>query len=150
MHLKRRQYQSAFAYLQPEIAEAYAAAFAGASPPPGAAIRLRSERIKLQGLTGTDHSSPVLNTAGLIAFELLHAATAAIPPGMKLNLSEVIIEEDELRFAGQTTSHEAAGDWVSALNQAGTLTAEPPRTKLRPDKTVDFRIRATRATTNGT
>lgn len=150
MHLNRRQYQSAVADLQPEIAEAYRAAFGGASPPPGAALRLRSERIKLQGLTGTDHLSPVLNTAGPIAFELLHAATAAIPPGMKLNLSEVIIEEDELRFAGQTTSHEAAGEWVSALNQAGTLTAEPPRTKLRRDKTVDFRIRATRATTDGT
>lgn len=148
LHSRAQEFRTATADLRPLMSEMYGNVFPGAALQPGAALRVRSERIKLEGLTGSVEVDPAGGPSNLVSFELLHAVTAGIPAAMKLNLSEVIIDEDGIRLAGQTTSHEAAGELVRSLNEAAGVRADPPRTKLRPDKTVDFRIAARKAVGN--
>lgn len=129
----------------------YVQAFPGQAPPPEAALRLRSERIKLEGLTDRgDTKSDIQSGNGLQLFELMHDILNQIPGDLKIAISEVLLDERTVSFTGRTTSHGQAGRLVSALNQIPAISAEPPNTKLRKDKTVDFRInaRVQRAPTN--
>jgi hypothetical protein len=117
----------------------YASAFPGQPVPPGAALRLRSERLKLAALTGPADLASKPEDA-LATLQILHAVNTHIPENMKLFINEIVLEPDELHLAGQTTSHDAAGLLVKSLNQSPGLEADPPRTKLRPDKTTDIRL----------
>lgn len=123
--------------------EIYAQAFPGQTPPPEAALRLRSERIKLEGLTHQgDEKTEIRSGNGLQLFELMHEILNQLPDDLKIAISEILLDERALSFKGRTTSHGQAGKLVHALNQIPTISAEPPNTKLRKDQTVDFRINA--------
>jgi hypothetical protein len=137
-------YERAAAALRPERDRIYASVFPGATPPPGAALRVQSERIKLSGLTEEGGPALPAQTSGLAALEVLHTVSASIPEQMRLFVQEIVLEPGEVRLSGLTTSHEAAGEFVQAMNKLSDLEVEPPRTKLRPDKTVDFRMTARR------
>ena len=127
--------------LQSEI---YQAVFPG-SVVPAAAMRLRSERIKLEGMTNQrGEGKDNLNTSGLVAFELLHEVMVRVPDNMKLFVQQIELDARGIRLSGQTTSHSAAGDLVKAIGNVQGMAVDPPRTKLRKDGTVDFRIRATK------
>lgn len=131
------------ASLQPIRNEIYMQAFPGQLPPPEAALRLRAERIKLEGLTDRGGSKTDVHSGdGLELFEIMHDILEQLPSDLKLSISEVLLDERTLSFTGRTTSHGKAGEVVHALNQIPSITAEPPNTKLRKDKTVDFRINA--------
>ena len=82
--------------------------------------------------------------SGLASLELLHTITANVPPKTKLHVDEVLLDEAGVRVSGQTTSHNAAGEIVQRLNTVAGLAVDPPRTKLRRDKTVDFRLHVRR------
>ncbi|MGD2111015.1 MAG: hypothetical protein PVI86_16685 [Phycisphaerae bacterium] len=128
----------------------YGQAFPGEPAPPGAALRLRSECIKLEGLTErTVIETSDLRPNSLGTFDLLHDVTSAIPANLRLYVNEILVDDRGIRLAGQTTSHAAAGELVQQLNAIEKLVVDPPRTKLRKDQTVDFRIRAERQTDDG-
>lgn len=121
----------------------YSQAFPGQKPPPEAALRLKSERIKLEGLTDRgDEKTEFQSGNGLQLFELMHDILNKIPDDVKLAISEILLDERTVSFTGRTTSHGQAGQLVRALNQLPAISAEPPNTKLRKDHTVDFRINA--------
>ncbi len=128
-------------------ADIYRQAFPDQPIPPGASLRLQSERIKLEGLTETATGrGNSIDLNGLAAFELLQQAVARIPSGLKLHVTEIGVNHSALRISGQTTSHSAAGELVQQLNQIPMLAVDPPRTKLRKDRTVEFKIHARRLT----
>jgi hypothetical protein len=143
--LQNHKYGKSFDQLNALRADVYAGVFPGVPTPAGAAFRLRSECIKLEGLT---QQGPIersdLTPDSLQAFDLLHDVTVAIPAELKLYVTEISLDDGGIRLAGQTTSHAAAGDLVRRLNAVPGIAVHPPRTKLRKDHTVDFRIRATR------
>ncbi len=119
--------------------------------PYGAALRLQSERIGLEATTAGPTDTPAtawLHRSGLDAFTTLHEVTSRIPSGLKLYVNEIQLDDVGITLSGQTTSHGAAGDIVRELNELTTLSVDPPRTKRRQDKTVDFRIRAVRTEDN--
>ena len=121
----------------------YLQAFPGLTPPPEAALRLRSERIKLEGLTDRgDKKTDIQWGNGLRLFELMHDILNQLPDDLKLAISEILLDERTVSFTGRTTSHGQAGQLVHALNQIPAISADPPNTKLRKDHTVDFRINA--------
>ncbi len=122
-------------------AQIYQSVFPSTALPSGAALRVRSERIRLAGLTRTGEvrgESPVHHD--LETFDLLHQLTASIPPHVRLHVNEIEIDAEGIRVAGQAAAHAAAGEWVQEINRSASLRADPPRTNLRKDGTVDFRI----------
>jgi hypothetical protein len=129
--------------------QAYQRVFPGAPAQAGAALRLRSERIKLEGLTKSTAASDMPSRSGMEVFRLLHAMTASVPPSVKLNVHEIDVDEGRVRVIGHTTNHTAAGEWVQELNKIGAVQADPPRTTLRKDGTVEFRIHAQKAEEHG-
>ena len=133
--------------LRPLRSAVYAEVYPGESAPPEAALRLRSERIKLEGLTdatGGDGGEP--RRPGSAVLEFMQGVAEHIPAKLKLHVTELMADDESMTVAGRTSSHGAAGDLVQALNRAPGLAAEPPRTKLRKDGTVDFRMTIVRST----
>ena len=136
-------YAAAANELRPLRNQIYQTVFPDADPSPAAALRLRSERIKLEALTDRgDVKARDLSSSALDTFELLHKVMAHIPVDLKVHVNDIVLDDQGIRLAGQTTGHGAAGDLVRQLNKAPGLTVDPPRTKLRKDGTVDFRVRA--------
>jgi hypothetical protein len=145
LRVERTSYAATIDHLTARRTQIYQRAFPEKAVPPGAALRLRSECIKLEGLTErATIETPDLKPSSLETFDLLHDVTAAIPADLKLHVNEIQVDDRGIRLAGQTTSHTAAGKLVQELSAIPSLTVEPPRTKLRKDRTVDFRIRAER------
>ena len=141
------RYNEAVRDLLPLRAGIYENVFPDETPPPTAALRLRSECIKLEGLTERgDSTRPDPNSSGLAAFQLLHIVMANMPASLRLHVREITLDSLGLRFSGQTTGHGVAGDLVQQLNQVPGITVDPARTKMRKDGTVDFLIRVTRNT----
>jgi len=148
-HVEGSRYAAAVETLRHRCGEVYREATASETVPPAAALRLRSERIKLEGLTDTGGAMPDARASGLASLELLHTITAHVPPEVKLHVDEVLLDEAGVRVSGQTTSHNAAGEIVQQLNTVPGLVVDPPRTKLRRDKTVDFRLHVRRQEHDG-
>jgi hypothetical protein len=145
LRIDNRRYETAASELRPLGEAAYTRVFPDAVVPVGASLRLRSERISVEGLTqGSGPGVAAVRDSALETFQLLHAVTANVPPEVKLHVDEITLDSQGLKLAGRTTSHHAAGELVRTLNLNTDLSVAPPRTKLRTDKTVDFSIRATR------
>ena len=137
------QYGHGAEELRPLREQVYADVFPGQSLPPGAALRMRSERIKLEGLTeGARDADQVLKTNGRQPLGLLLLITEHIPPNLKLHVTQIVVDDTNFKIIGQTTDHGAAGHLVQALNEMPGCEVDPPRTKLRKDLTVEFQIRA--------
>lgn len=139
------RYAAAGENLHSEQMQLYQRVFPDSPLPSGSALRLQSERIKLEGLTERDGigESPA-GIGGMEAFALLHELTDRLPRSARLSVEEVVLERDAVRVAGLTTSHQVAGDWVRQLNESPILRADPPRTKLQADATVEFRVQVKR------
>jgi len=145
LRLDNLRHVQAITELGPTRDAIYAEVFPGQAVTSGAALRVESERIKLQGLTSNKQEGDAFAAPRpLEVFELLQSVTAAAPEQLKLFVNELVVDDQGLRLIGQTTSHSAAGDLVQALNRVPSIDVEPPRTKLRNDRTVDFHIHAAR------
>jgi hypothetical protein len=144
VRLENMRYAAAAAELEPMTAALYREVLGDSKVPTGAALRLRSERIRLEGLTQSGDAHQALPATGLGSLQLLHLFAANAPSGVKLDVNEIVLDENGIQVAGQTTSHDAAGELVRTLNQVAGLQVEPPRTKLGSDRTVDFRLNAKR------
>lgn len=136
-------YTDQIATLTATRGEIYQRVYESSSVPPGAALQLRSERIKLEGMTTTDGVDDTLHDRrGLAVIESLAHVIAALPDDVKISVDELVIDASAVELAGRTTAHSHAGRLVQGLNRLSRIAATPPRTKLRTDETVDFRIRA--------
>lgn len=129
--------------LRPKRSEIYAQVYPGETVPPEAALRLRSERIKLEGLTDDGRDTGIKSSDnGLALFSWLSGIVEQISADLKVNVTEILVDRRSVRLSGRTTSHGKAGELVQAINNVPPLAADPPQTKLRQDRTVDFRINA--------
>jgi hypothetical protein len=137
-------YSAAAAAARPVRDAVCAEVFPGVPFTAAAPLLVRSERIKLEGVTERAGGPVRLGLAGLEALDLLGEVVARVPAGMKLDLSEIAVDERVLRLVGRTTSHDAAGALVKSLNAGGRFAGDAPQTKLMGDGTVQFRVVARR------
>lgn len=137
--LERRAADRATAELRATMSDVYAEVFPGKAPPPGAAAVVASHRRTLEGLTGA-RGADAAWSASADPLTVLGQVVAALPGDVKLNVSELAFDAGAVRLAGRTTSHNAAGEIVRAINTVPGLQSDPPQTRLREDDSVDVRI----------
>jgi len=112
--------------------------------PPGSAMRLTSQRMRLEGLTHTG-SSPVLEGVeqGCSPVGLLRDMVAGLPADVRIMLLDATIDARQLTLHGHTTRHRDAELIAEAIGRIEGLTARPPRTTRLKTGGVEFTILAT-------
>ena len=146
LHLETAAQAKAAAALEPIRTQIYQDVFPGEKLTPAASMKMASYRVKLEGLTAdTGHGAGADIAARVDPLVPLIRFVGHIPDSTKLFVDELTVDGSRLRVRGRTLAHEAAGDLVRALNATGYWTVDPPRTKLRSDGTVEFRIQCEEA-----
>ena len=119
----------------------YRTVFDGQPIPPEAALRVASERVRLEGLTGRNRGSERSVTGTLPApLEVLRGFVAALPPETRIYLDEARLDENQLLLRGQTVEHRDAERIAEAVSAAPGVEARPPRTTRIKSGGVEFTI----------
>ncbi len=143
--IQNHTYGRAIGELRSQKQALYATVYPGESVPPSAALRLRSERIKLEGLTnGTKQTAMPGSEHGLHTLALMSDLVRQIPSQVRLRLDELSADDRGMKLVGGTRAHSDAGLLVQAFNELDALAADPPRTKKNKDSTVGFRVQIRR------
>jgi hypothetical protein len=141
--LQRGAHRTHIAAIDQARLDAYREAFAADSLPPGSALRLASERIRLEGMThGKDQAELV--RAGEGPLEALREIVATIPPEVRIMLDEVRLDERQVTLRGKTASHRDAERISEAMGKVSGMRVRPPRTTRLQDGGVEFWIVAMR------
>ncbi len=115
--------------------------------PPGAAMHIASERIRLEGLTLTSAESvPPTGEATPSAVRTLRNVVAALPEDVRVMLLTARIDGTQMNLHGQTAEHRDAERIVEAINTVSGFSARPPRTSRLRTGGVEFSILATTGT----
>lgn len=123
--------------------ETYRRVFDADRLPPGAAMRLASERIRLEGLTSTGRSRVATDPRSRPRpLEVLRNWVANLPSDIRVLLTNARLEGDHMSLRGQTTSHRDAERIVEAVNTIPGLQARSPRTARLETGGVEYSITA--------
>lgn len=145
LHLDKRAYTGALRSHRSVRDEIYQSVFPDSEVPPAAALRLRSERIKLEGLTeNVPADTASLGFSSMQVLYLLREVTSRVPDDLRLRLDELLVDPKTVRISGKTSSHSEAGRLVKSLNSVPDFAFGPPQTRLLADRTVEFRIHGSR------
>lgn len=119
----------------------FAAVFPNEPVPAGVALRLGSERRRLEGLT-----TPTLGTPGAEgdALELLRLLVRSIPGDLRLTLQEIRIDGNDVTLRGLTRDPGQAERLVQSLGPACGLQMNPPRTDRVREGGTQFLAQASR------
>jgi hypothetical protein len=122
--------------------DVYARLFPGQPAPTGVALRLASERRRLEGLTLADDSGQLERVDAL---ETLRAVVAALPTDLRLDLQEIRIEGADLMIRGRTRDHQQAERLAAAIDAVDDVHCAAPRTDRHRAGGVQFFMHAQRA-----
>ncbi|MEK6677212.1 MAG: hypothetical protein AABZ47_16360 [Planctomycetota bacterium] len=111
--------------------------------PPAAALRLASERLRLEGLTQA--KAPLPNTKTSSPLDGFRDFVAALPDDVRVMLLDARLDETQWTLRGQTVEHRDAERIVETLTAHAGLSAKPPRTTRLPSGGVEFTVVATGA-----
>jgi len=151
-HRQRTAVSDAIATMTDTECALYARAFPDRSCPPGIALRVASERIRLEGLTrrargsGDDASLPDGNA--LLA--ALRDLVAAIPTEVRLFVQDLRLDEGHLSLRGTAKTHAEAERIAKALRTVDGVTPSPPRSDTRREGGVNFSLHARRGPDDST
>ncbi len=110
---------------------------------PEAALRLASERVRLEGLTRRTKETPTPLRPGLPPpLDMLRQLAAALPSDVRIMLTDARVDESQLVLRGQTVEHRDAERIAEALAAVPGLEARPPRTTRLKSGGVEFSITA--------
>lgn len=109
--------------------------------PAGVALRLSSERRRLEGLTQITGGS-VASTAN--AIDCLRELVAALPNDLRLSIQELRIDGNDVTLRGVSRDPSQAERLTQALSGSGKLQAESPRTDRTREGGVQFFAHARR------
>lgn len=140
-HWHHRTLLAQLSTIQDEQSSAYRAVFPGSAPPIGAAARLASERLRLEGLTRSPADQSV-DQAPPSALRLLRDAVAALPGDVRIMLQDLRIEGGQLVMHGRTAEHRDAERIVERLATLPQIQTRPPRTSRHADGGVEFSVSA--------
>lgn len=111
------------------------------SPPPGAALRIASERIRLEALR---HSGAHADGTNLERtrdpITTLRDWVASLPADVRVFLTHARIDESHVQLRGKTREHRDAERLAEPLQRIAGLIARPPRTTRDRDGAVEFSI----------
>jgi hypothetical protein len=111
--------------------------------PPGAALRLASERIRVEGLTSKGEESGLAGESPS-ALEALRGVVAALPSDVRIMLTDLRIDEKQIALHAQTGQHRDAERIAEAIGTIEGLQVRPPRTTRLKSGGVEFALIATR------
>lgn len=122
--------------------QVFGALFPNQTQPAGVALRLASERKRLQALTMSGPSAPQTQSDAL---HILQAVVSALPADVRVNLSEIHIEGRDVTLRGRTRDHQQAERLTAGIDRLDSLVCGPPRTDRHRDGGVLFHIHARRS-----
>ncbi len=128
---------------------AYGEVFGEGAMPPGAALRMASELVRLKGLTRQGGPGSESVSESLKALPVLRNVVASLPPDVRVMLIDARIDAKQMTLRGQTAAHRDAERIVEAINRVPGLSARPPRTTRLDRGGVEFSIIAAVRQTNG-
>jgi len=130
-------------------AELFQAVLPDRQTPANPAMRLASERIRLEGLTQgalpQTNIAALMSTRSLAVFDDLRDLIEGLPVDVRIRLMELNIDPQQLSMRGHTADHRDAERIVETINGIPTLTGRPARTSRLKTGGVEFAIRATRS-----
>jgi hypothetical protein len=118
----------------------YGEAFANQPAPPGAAMRLASERIRLEALTRKQTNSSEVHEAPL---DVLREFVALLPGDVRITLQEARIDDKQIALRGLTAEHRDAERIAESMHKLTGVDVRPPRTRRLDTGGVEFSIAAT-------
>ena len=131
-----------------QSAQAFVEALPGQVVPTSPQRRLQARLKQLRGESGlaagdqlTDTHAPTL--------VLLHNLLDALPSDQRYAVTDLRIEDGQLRMTGYARSHGETDQLANALRQASRFTVEPPSTDNLPEGGVRFTLKATHPGTPG-
>ncbi len=142
LHLKTRTVRANIATVQAAQLQTYAGVIATEQLPPGAALRLASERVRWQGLTRGEKSAHSTSSSPKEPFTVLREFVAALPGDLRILLNEARIEGGQFVLRGATVSHRDAERISEVLGTVEGVTPRPPRTSRLASGGVEFSITA--------
>lgn len=120
----------------------YTELFPGRPVPTSAALRLASERRRLEGLTLTQAPDAAQRVDALAALRTL---VAAVPPDLRIDLEELRLESTDVMLRGRLRDHAQAEEVAAALDGVAGLRCAAPRTQ-RSGSGVQFFLHAQQET----
>ena len=147
LYRQSRAYRDASRLLRAREVRLFKETLPDSRVPASPALRLASERIRLEGLTRAASRSSA--EAGPsedrhAAIDALRHFVAALPQDVRVGLQDWSIDRSQLSIRGQTADHRDAERITEAVNAIPGQTARPPRTSRLKGGGVAFTIRATR------
>ena len=129
--------------------EVYRDLLGGDRLPRGAAMRLASERIRLEGLT-RHHEQPDGGTSGppVAPLDTFRNIVDRLPEDVRVMLIDVRLDHKQITLRGQTARHRDAERIVEAMNTIPGVNASPPRTSRLAGGGVEFSIIAAGGTSD--
>jgi len=146
-HLHRRALHTHAAAIDQARLDTYRTVLAADELPAGAALRLASERIRLEVLThsGADSETLRLSEGPL---ETLRQIVAELPEDVRIMLDEMRLDEQQVTLRGKTASHRDAERIAESMGNVPRLQVRPPRTTRLESGGVEFWIVAMRGAGN--
>lgn len=152
LYRQKQEFTNATRLVQARQAEVYREALPGRKVPRNAAVRLASERVRLEGLTrsgdGRQQERQSVQDRHA-ALDTLRCFTAELPADVRLMLLDWRIDSTQLTARGRTADHRDAERIAEAVNRVPGLTARPPKTSRLKKGGVEFSIRAAREQHHG-
>ncbi len=126
-------------------ADVFESAFPGTPVPSAVLSRLSSEHTKVVGSRRVSSDLPVPRPA----LDVLYSLLQGLPDDVRFRLTEIQIENGELRLDIELRNHSDAGKMAGALESQG-FRVVPPSTTQREDQAVQSRLEATWVGPRGT
>ncbi|MBN1510667.1 MAG: hypothetical protein JXB13_01510 [Phycisphaerae bacterium] len=151
-HRQRATAQRDAQHLREQQAIIYREVFGTAAPPAGAALRVASERRRLEAVTRRSDQASV--RAAEIARPRLQLLAdirdwaSRIPDDVRILVSELHVDAQQLSLRGQTRDHRDAERIGESVARDSEFETSPPRTSRLASGGVEFSIRARRINRN--
>ncbi len=147
LHRQRRQYDEVNHELRARQTAVFEELFPGQAVPRDPALRLASERIRIEGLTRVTpgqadaQASP---TDRYAALDTLRDLAGRLPDDVRVLLIDWDFDGDQLSLRGRTRDHRDAERIADCVGRVPGIQARPPRTSRLEAGGVEFSIRARR------
>ena len=141
MHVHNRTLHHQLQDMESAKLAAYRLVFDTKALPMGAALRLASERLRLDALAHVDSkSSKSIQNKLPPPLKVLREVVASLPADLPVMLAEARLDDRQMTLRGQTREHTDAERIVATINGLPGLNAPPPRTNRLKSGGVEFSI----------
>ncbi len=142
-------YDDALKSTHGEMAEVYTSVFPESALPPNPAMRLASERLRLERQVGADvgaDEDALDQRDRLASLVALRELAGSLSSDIRLRLQDVTIDDRRFVLRGETRDHRDAERIAEAVGSIDGWDVEPPRTSRLDEGGVQFSLRASRRT----